>query len=142
MTAVPAPVLVSSPPEKQAECVEARADALARTQASPEARVVEERMDLDGDGNPDEVVVIGSGREPPHFLYVLSGGCGRFVGQIEAARMGCRDTNHDGLCDLWVETWLMHGDRKRCEWHASHGLYPPYDPSQASVCQDVPGPRR
>ena len=51
--------------------------------------------------------------------------------------MGCEgEPGSTGYCDIWVETWLMHGDRKRTIMVYGEGGY------QASGEGElIPGPR-
>ena len=44
--------------------------------------------------------------------------------------------NH-GPCDLWVDTWLMHGDRLRSRWTFDGTAY-----QSIGEGEFVPGPRK
>ena len=94
--------------------------------------------DLDGDGRPDVVLVDRGAREPTHLLYVrTTGDCTRPVGRIDAFMLGCSEGRSDGLCNLWVDTWLMHGDRLRTTWSYDGTEY-----RKAGQGELVPGPRK
>ncbi len=134
----PAP---ASPLATQPDCVDPVANARARL-AGASAATLEldpHPPDLDGDGAADVVVLEGDrAREPWHVLYVrTSAGCSRFVGQIRAFRLACGDGRDHGLCDLWIETWLMHGDRLRSRWTFNGTTY-----VQLGDGEVIPGPRK
>jgi hypothetical protein len=120
------------------ECVVPTTDALARFSELSESDLsLSHDIDFNEDGQSDTVVRVNSGREPTHLLYVRQRGCIRFLGKVEAFDLGCEDDSlHNGYCDLWVETWLMHGDRRRSTMTYVDGGYMPTGETEL-----IPGPR-
>ncbi len=95
-------------------------------------------IDFNQDGQPDVVVQIDGGREDMHVLYVMDHGCGQFLGAIRAFTVDCAySAKPRAMCDLSVDTWLMHGDRKRCRWVFSGGKY-----ALTTGCDVIVGPRK
>ncbi len=115
------------------------ADARTRLGAAPTLALepITDPPDLDGDGQPDVVLRSPGGRESTHLLYVVAGSCARFVGRIEAFMLDCDGHVIHGLCDLWVDTWLMHGDRLRSRWTFDGTAY-----QRIGDGELVPGPRK
>ena len=116
------------------------ADGRARLGGSPTLVLepIADPPDLDGDGHPDAILRSPGGRESTHLLYIVgAGSCARFVGSIEAFMLGCHAPPFHGLCDLWVDTWLMHGDRLRSRWTFDGSAY-----HRIGEGELVPGPRK
>ena len=138
----PAPVLPEAEPAQsdspKDECVVPTTDALAIFKGITEDRLsLSHNIDFNGDGQTDTIVRVSSGREPPHLLYVRERGCIRFLDKVEAFRMGCeRESVTNGYCDIWVETWLHHGDRVRRTMVYGDGGYEAFGDGVL-----IPGPR-
>ena len=94
-------------------------------------------VDLDGDDHPDVILRSPGSRASTHLLYVGVGSCARFVGRSEAFMLGCDGRGSQGPCDLWVDTWLMHGDRLRSRWIFDGTAY-----QRLGEGELVPGPRK
>jgi len=120
-------------------CVDPLDDARGRLHAGSASQLERDGHppDLDGDGQVDVVVVEAGAREPVHVLYVMAAGCARFVGRVDAFMLGCSEGRTQGLCDLWVDTWLVHGDRLRSRWQYDGRAYRKIGDGEL-----VPGPRR
>jgi hypothetical protein len=119
-------------------CVVPTTDALARIDGITESDIsLSHDIDFNDDGQTDAVVRVQSGREPTQLLYIRQRGCIRFLDKIEAFRFGCEEgTQSNGYCHLWVETWLLHGDRQRETMIYSDGAYQP-----TGATELIPGPR-
>lgn len=133
-TTAPATPVAASP-----SCLDPRRDAVTRMQLAPDTKFDDNQtIDFNHDGQPDVIVQIDGGREEMHLLYVMDRGCGQFVGAIRAFMLDCAySATPPAMCDLSVDTWLMHGDRKRCRWTFSGGRY-----VELSDCEDIMGPRK
>ncbi len=120
-------------------CVDPQRDAITRMQLTADTKFDDSQaIDLNQDGQPDVILQINEGREDMHLLYLMDHGCGQFVGAIRAFMLGCTySAIAKGMCELSVDTWLMHGDRKRCRWVFSGGVY-----VELSECEDIMGPRK
>jgi hypothetical protein len=130
--------ITTPPPIAPSACVDPTADAARRLKLSANDSIERTEIDLDNDAVADAVVRVPGGREYPHLLYRMNHGCGEYVGTIEAFDLGCAyDVRPLSMCDLHVETWLMHGDRKRCRWHFVNDAY-----SATSDCTVIIGPRK
>ena len=131
------PLANASPPPPAPACVDPVADARARLGAAPaqEIEPLTDPPDLDGDGRPDVILRSRGGFESTHLLY--AGSCARFVGRIEAFMLGCDGHVAHGMCDLWVDTWLMHGDCLRSRWIFDGNAY-----QRIGDGELVPGPRK
>jgi hypothetical protein len=75
-------------------------------------------------------------------LYRLGpGGCGTLVASFDPegpfAFGSIREPKRDGMPELGIETWLMHGDRRRQTFSWSGGRYVSTGPAE-----EIPGPRR
>lgn len=121
-------------PTPATTCLDPHIDAVARLGSPVEPRVA----DFDHDDEAD-VMMRGAGMyEYPYALYRIHQGCGEFVGTIEAFMIDCAyGKTTSGMCDLSVDTWLMHGDRKRCRWRFVGSAY-----QDTGDCQDIMGPRK
>ena len=128
----------AQPDSTKDECVVPTTDALARYEGITEDQLSLLRdIDFNGDGQKDTIVRVRSGREPDHLLYIRERGCIRFLDKVEAFRMGCEhEAVTNGYCDIWVETWLHHGDRMRSIMVYGEGGY---EATGEGVL--IPGPR-
>lgn len=92
-------------------------------------------LDLDGDGAKDRVLQYLGLR----LLYLVKPGCARWVGTVDTGLDGmisASSESHGGMHDLFVEQWLMHGDRKSETWiYAGSSYFPSGDE------HEIPGPR-
>jgi hypothetical protein len=122
----------------KSECVIPTTDAMARFSGVSESDLaVSHDIDFNDDGQSDTIVRVPSGREATHLLYIRERGCIRFLDEIEAFQLGREDgAPVHGYCDLWVETWLMHGDRQRTRMSFIDGAYQPMGEGEL-----IPGPR-
>jgi hypothetical protein len=132
----PAPAVAPGP---ASPCVDPLDDARRRlgVEATRALELDAAPPDLDGDGLADLVVRAPGDREPPHLLYVRTRGCPRFVGRVDAFMLACDGRGTHGLCDLAVDTWLLHGDRLRTRWVFDGRHYVAVDGAEL-----VPGPRK
>jgi hypothetical protein len=80
-------------------CVDPRRDAEKR--ANGGGRAIDlPSLDLDGDGKPDKLIQFGIGgddRASPVFLYIMSGSCGVFVGDVTASVVRLSGSRSKGL---------------------------------------------
>lgn len=80
-------------------CVDPRRDAEKR--ANGAGRAIDlPALDLDGDGKPDKLIQFGIGgddRASPVFIYVMSGTCGVFVGDVSASAVKLSGNRSKGL---------------------------------------------
>jgi hypothetical protein len=134
--AKPAPAVSTETESAPSECVVPTTDAMARLGVEESALSLRHDLDFNDDGQTDTIVRVQSGREPSHLLYIRQRGCIRFLDKIEAFKIGCESEQSNGYCILWVETWLMHGDRRRSTMSFADGSYKP-----TTEVEFIPGPR-
>jgi hypothetical protein len=123
-------------------CVDPELDVAAREKVA--RAQVKGMPSPDVDGGQDQELLILSTLSPAsssssYSLYLREGGCARLINVITAFSVGCRFRSGEPErtpCDLDVETWLMHGDRKRCRWVYYGGRY-----SESYQCEEILGPR-
>jgi hypothetical protein len=105
-------------------CVDAKADATRRAKKhSHEAALLDDAVDLDGDGTRDLVFGVSAGGvNTSMLLYVARGSCAHFVGEVDGNGIRPAAATHAGLADLTVE------DTSHCE-----GAPPPCVPKKTSL---------
>lgn len=94
-------------------------------------------VDLDGDGTPDRLV---SGYRNV-TLYLRRGGCFTMLATIDpegpVAFVHVNEPKGAGIRDLSIETWLVHGDRRRTQWSWIGGAF-----QRSGADEEILGPHR
>ena len=92
--------------------------------------------DIDGDGTPD--LMVRGYRDLT--IYLRRGDCYTLATKFEVngrlAFIHVVERKEPGMRDLSIDTWLMHGDRKRTHWTWVGRTY------ASGFEEDIPGPRR
>ncbi len=102
-------------------CIDILADAAVRVNQTMQVRARTDQMkvlpdtpDFNFDGRPDIVVRFDDDRDHPmwwwHVLYVRTQTCPSPIAVIQAAQVGCMDTQSNGMCDLdlVLQTGALH----------------------------------
>jgi hypothetical protein len=92
-------------------------------------------------GTPEGAFALASGYSEVRLYRLGPAGCATLVATIDpggpSAFSSIGKLQQDGMPELDIETWLMHGDRRRQRFRWSGDHY-----TESGPAEEIPGPRR